>query len=268
MPPTFNIPWVIATSLCVWFLFIHAPIAISSADFFKPRLFWIHMVGVSSIYLVCAHNTLLTPSTFGGRSKPFHVWAGRIGLLLGVVGFYSGFVLTWFAMDWRTNMGFSIGITCGGICQMHAQFVGYFAIKKYQAIKAQVLAATTSSNSSTTASTTTTMSQDELWKLQDEQDQQLEIHVTSMVTLFVLACGIPGLIRLIEKLGSVYLFPSLVGIYYLAFVMAKPILERIQAKRALERRGVNEITTNYTPLEAGSSNTSHYQTTAATKEVI
>ena len=84
LPPTFNIPWVIATSLCVWFLFIHAPIAISSADFFKPRLFWIHMVGVSSIYLVCAHNTLLTPSTLGGRSKPFHVWAGRIGLLLGV----------------------------------------------------------------------------------------------------------------------------------------------------------------------------------------
>lgn len=42
---------------------------------------------IHSVYLVCVHNTLLTPSTFKGAARPFHIWIGRVGLLLGVLGF-------------------------------------------------------------------------------------------------------------------------------------------------------------------------------------
>ena len=43
----------------------------------------------------------------------------------------------------------------------------------------------------------------ELIKLEDEQDEQLQMHIASMINLFVLACGIPGLIRLVKKLSLI-----------------------------------------------------------------
>jgi hypothetical protein len=52
------------------------------------------------MWCVCAHNTLLIPSTFNKADRPFHVWFGRIGLILGTVGFVSGTILTWFIYDY------------------------------------------------------------------------------------------------------------------------------------------------------------------------
>ena len=219
LPPTFNIPWVIATTLCIWFLFIHAPIAISDKDYFKPRLLWVHLFGVYAIYLICAHNTIFTPSTRNGAARPYHIWAGRIGLILGVVGFISGLALTWYLMDPMEDLGFSIGITYGGIAQIRAQFMGYRSIKQFQQIKARIEAKEYQTNQP-----------EELIKLKDEQDEQLQMHIASMINLFVLACGIPGLIRLV-KLSLILLLPAIVGMKYLSVFMARSFVEKIKTKR-------------------------------------
>jgi hypothetical protein len=221
LPPAFNIPWAIASALCLWFLFIHAPVVLLSQDHIKPLLY-VHLIGAYSIYLVCLHNTLFTPSTLGGAARPFHIWAGRIGLLLGVMGFYTGFVLTWFILEPAQNLGFSIGITYGGIAQMQVQFLGYRAIRRFQKVKAKIEAGEFEN-------------QRELLSLEDEQDQHLAIHITSMINLFVLACGIPALIRLGEAIGNIVLLPSIIILYSVSYFMARPIMEKMRTKRASER---------------------------------
>ena len=123
VPPSMTISWVISTGFCFWFLWIHAPVVLSAKDYIEPLLYF-HLVGAYSIYMACAHNTLLTPSSLGGAARPFHVWIGRIGLLLGVMGFLTGAILTWFIMDYTQSWGFSIGITYGGLEQMRAQITG------------------------------------------------------------------------------------------------------------------------------------------------
>ncbi len=99
--------------------------------------------------------------------------------------------------------------------------------------------------------------QQELFALEDEQDEHLSIHIINMINLFVLACGIPGLIRLIGAIGGIFLLPSIIGIYYLSFFMTQPIMEKMKAKRASERglfdEGEDAELTRYTIA-------SHYQT--------
>ena len=245
LPPTFNIPWVIATALCVWFLFIHAPITISSDKYFKPRLLWVHLFCVYTIYLVCAQNTLFTPSTLNGAARPFHIWAGRIGLILGVVGFYTGFVLTWFIMDPQEDLGFSIGITYGGVAQMQAQYMGYRAIKRYQKVKAKIEAEEY-------------QNQQELLTLEDEQDEHLSNHITWMINLFVLACGIPAMVRL-AGIDPMYLIPSIISLYFVSYFMAQPIKERVKAKRVFQRGSLISESKN-TDLNNHTKASSYYQT--------
>ena len=66
----------------------------------RNPLVYPHLIGAYSIYLVCVHNTLLTPSTFKGAARLFHIWIGRIGLVLGVIGFITGAILVWFIYDY------------------------------------------------------------------------------------------------------------------------------------------------------------------------
>lgn len=244
LPPTFNFPWVIATALCFWFLFIHAPMTISSDKFFKPRLLWVHLFCVYTIYLVCV-QTVFNPFTLNGAARPFHIWAGRIGLILGVVGFYTGLILTWFLMDPRKDLGFSVGITYGGIAQMQAQYMGYHAIKRYQQVKAKIEAEEY-------------QNQQELLTLEDEQDEHLRTHITSMINLFVLACGIPGLVRLVG-INPVYLLPSIIGLYCVSYFMSQPIKKRMRAKRA-SQRGSLTVRSENTELNSNTKALSHYQT--------
>ena len=94
LPATLDLHWVLGTCLCIWFLWIYAPVILAAKDYI-PSLLYIHLFGVYSIYMACVHNTLLTPSTFGGAARPFHIAIGRLGFILGIVGFVSGFILTW-----------------------------------------------------------------------------------------------------------------------------------------------------------------------------
>jgi len=77
------------------------------------------------------HNTLFTPSVFGGAARPYHVFIGRVGLILGVLGFTFGAYLAWCPVE---DYSFSIPITIGGILQVNAQRIGYAAIQEYKAL--------------------------------------------------------------------------------------------------------------------------------------
>mmetsp|Transcript_54116 Transcript_54116/g.114971 ORF Transcript_54116/g.114971 Transcript_54116/m.114971 type:complete len:231 (+) Transcript_54116:52-744(+) len=219
----FNPYWAIATCLCIWFLCIHAPVVLSAKDHIRPLLY-LHLVGAYSVYAACVHNTLVTPT----KSRPFHVWIGRFGLVLGVVGFITGFVLVWFINNFRQNYGFSIGITYGGMAQMQLEFVGYRAIRRFQKIKAQIAACEYKS-------------EQELLALQDEQDAQMKVHVQSMMNLFVLACGIPALMRICDAAGYAYLPLLLILAFCLSHLMTRPFLEKMKATR-LSERNVGEYT--------------------------
>ena len=70
--------------------------------------------------------------------------------------------------------------------------------------------------------------------MQDEQDKQLSLHIENMVALFVMACGIPALIRISEAYEIHILI--LIGIAnVLNIVMAKPLLNGIKSRRLNER---------------------------------
>ena len=170
---------------------------------------------------MCTHNTLLTPSTFKGAARKFHLWIGRIGLLLGVMGFVTGAILVWFIYDYTENWGFSVGITFGGIQQMIAQYRGYKAIRSFRNIKLQIVSGEYKGEK-------------ELIILQDEQDKQLSIHIENMVALFVMACGIPALIRISEAYEINILI--LIGIAnVLNIAMSKPLLNGIKTRRIDDR---------------------------------
>lgn len=227
LPPTLNPSWALSTALCVWFLFIHTPVFLLRKETIEPLL-WVHFVGVYSVYLACVHNTLLTPSAFGGAARPFHVWGGRIGLVLGVVGFLTGVYMTWVMLDPMENLGFSFGITSGGIAQMQCQIVGYRAIQNYKAVKRRIEEGDYGESDSG-------CDLEELLALEDEQDAHLSLHIRAMVNLFVMACGIPALIRVCERIGNAYLLPLIATTYVLGYFMTKPIATRMKAKRLAER---------------------------------
>lgn len=181
--------WVAATAVGVWFLFVHSPPILSERQVWKDPLFLAHLIGVFAVYLACMHNALFTPTTFA-CAKTFHVWIGRIGLVMGVVGFLSGFTLTWTRIagdDW----GFSISITAGGVLQMYAQTRGYVAIKMYQAHQQELTRNTGGELFSSGVRE----------ELELARDEALKQHIFYMIVLFVMACGIPGIIRFIEAEG-------------------------------------------------------------------
>ena len=94
-----KLSWAAATSLCIYFLFIYAPKHLVSRKTDIPPLLIIHLIGAYSIYLACVHNILITPRCFNGRARPFHVWIGRFGLIVGVMGFVSRVIVTWVVND-------------------------------------------------------------------------------------------------------------------------------------------------------------------------
>ena len=126
MPATstasFTVSWIAATTLCIWFnLWIHAPIVlvlVLAAKDYIHSLLYIHLISVYSIYLVCGHNTIFNPSSLNGAVNPLHIWFGRAGIILGVIGFVTLFMLVWYVLDYTQNWGLSIGITYGGVALM------------------------------------------------------------------------------------------------------------------------------------------------------
>lgn len=225
LPKTLNKFWAAATAVCLWFLFIHTPAFLAAKyNSIRPVLA-VHLLGVFSIYLICVLNTLLTPSTFHGAAKPFHIWAGRIGYILGPVGFVSGIVLTWFIANFRENWIMSIAITYGGIRQMQGQLAGFRAIRRYSKIKAQIAAREYNGK-------------DELRALQGEADASLTIHIQAMVEMFVMACGTPAYIRLSGLIdGMSYSFPVLFMIAgHVCKGMSDQFTQKIKARHLLREQ--------------------------------
>mmetsp|Transcript_39884 Transcript_39884/g.60262 ORF Transcript_39884/g.60262 Transcript_39884/m.60262 type:complete len:123 (-) Transcript_39884:421-789(-) len=114
--------------------------------------------------------------------------------------------------------------------QMILQYNGYRAIKHFQNIKAQIEASDYNN-------------QEELFALQEEQDQHLSHHILCMINLFVFACGVPALIRVMAPIkGGLGWLPIFIGVFYvIAHYMSKPLVQKIKTKRDRER-GVVVVT--------------------------
>jgi hypothetical protein len=143
----FNIPWFIATGLAGWFLAIHTPsFWINRQLPIRDILLAIHISSAGTVYIACAHNSVFTPSfvnMFGVQSKMMHIWVGRIGLIAGILSVSFGMYLTWSRLglpteNGGTTLGFSIPITIGGICQLIAEYNGYFSIRLYQTLRHEI----------------------------------------------------------------------------------------------------------------------------------
>lgn len=204
-----NIYWFIGTTLGIWLLFIHSPPILrdrkvlywDSAEHTlqtNDLLFLLHLVGVYTIYIVCMFNTLFTPSTTTTflwsnaiRFRTMHIIMGRIGMVAGYIGFIIGSYLAW----WRVteSMGFSVGITLGGIIQVYLQIRGHAAIRRYQRLKAET-------NALMGLQETKERYQSSV--LEVEMKDALQEHITCMVALFLLACGIPAAVRVSDALAQ------------------------------------------------------------------
>jgi hypothetical protein len=233
--------WAGATGLGLWFFLLHAPVALKGRHVIGDPLFVTHLLGAGSIYFACMHNSLLNPSL--GRFVRFcHVNLGRIGFVLGVVGFVTGFILTWTRVG-MTNPGFSIGITIGGFSQMYAQYSGYQAIQRYRRLKGQeeILnsgsyvtpadARPPVSPNSARQGDSSLSSSAALALLADQKEEAIRQHVSAMIPLFVCACGIPAIIRVSEKisdnvavlLASIGFLQLMAAMYTKSFLAARAV---------------------------------------------
>lgn len=210
LPKNLNLPWVAATSLAVWFLFIHTPkFWVQRKLLTRDTLLAIHIVAAGTLYLACAHNCMFTPScTFpwGKRrmlARLVHEWVGRIGFVAGVISFVLGAFLSWWRLgkvgEGGTKLGFALPISIGGILQLAAQYNGFISIRKYKRLTQEIaeLAQDQDQNDCTSKELQGRQAQ-ELENLKVEQRKALRLHIGHMVTLFVNACGIPAGIRLVE----------------------------------------------------------------------
>jgi hypothetical protein len=184
-----NLYWIGASGLAIWFLFIHSPPILRARHALMDPAFVWHLLGAYSIYLACIHNTLVTPSV--ARSQ--HVWVGRIGMILGVVGFGFGLYIAWWPWRDLPPRGFYIGITIGGIAQIVLQIRGYASIRRFKALRERL------SEAPSTESDTLMVDREEL---EADKAKALITHIESMISLFVIACGTPAAMRIAGKFGA------------------------------------------------------------------
>lgn len=186
-----NIFWIGLTSLAVWFLFIHSPPILLRRKAYQDFPFASHLLGAYTVYITCIINTLFTPSSLLGKARPFHIWIGRIGYISGLISFCFGAYIAWWPH--RENIppiGFSIGITIGGVAQVISQLAGYRAIRRFRVLKQQI------------AQADSCTSMEVLNEMEAQKKSALRTHIYNMVALFAVACGAPAGIRLVEMLGA------------------------------------------------------------------
>jgi hypothetical protein len=201
----FNLPWVAATCLAIWFLFIHTPpFWIQRKLFTRDVILAIHIIAAGCVYLACAHNCMFTPSftVFGKTSKVRHTWVGRIGLTAGIISFTLGAYLAWSRLGRETvdgtTLSFAIPITIGGIIQVCAQYFGYIAIRQYKCIEQEIQIKQRHPDENSLTKEQEDEYEQDLNRLRVAQRKALRKHIRSMISLFVSACGIPAGIRLAE----------------------------------------------------------------------
>ena len=194
LPKNLSIYWSISTVLAFWFLFIHAPPLLIKRDAIRDAPFMLHLFGAYSVYLGCVFNALLTPSTIGGKARPWHIGVGRFAMIGGLFGIVFGYWKSWIPFG-ATPMSFAIPISIGGIAQLIAQIVGYKSIKEFQRLKSQIEEMEASGIDSSV----------ELDDLKVEKEKALKGHIFAMIVLFAAACGVPGAVRVAELFGKMQL---------------------------------------------------------------
>lgn len=193
-----NLYWLASTGLLVWFLFVHSPQVLMGrkVPLYKDAIFLIHLVGAYGVSLACIHNSLFTPLSWNG-AKFFHVWIGRVGMILGYAGFCFGAYMTW------TRIGISVFgmlIVVGGIFQIYAQYEGHVAIRNYKDLEQKLLAAEAEDSTSTL---------EEMDDIKAKKQKALLRHIHCMIALFVIACaGFPALFRIFDN----QMLPVLAGV--------------------------------------------------------
>jgi hypothetical protein len=241
-----NFPWMIGTSIAVWFLFIHAP------PFWRQRqllrrdvLLAVHIVAAGWLYLSCVHNCLFTPSFmfFGKPSKLVHTWVGRTGLGAGIISFSLGAFLAWSRIGLDgvegTTVSWALPITIGGIFQLFAQYFGYKAIRLYKSLKEEISTRTREFQDSRISTDENAFRTQELNELKLTQRRALGNHIGNMIGLFVNACGIPAGIRMAELLGgqndmiTISIIVAMIG----TFSMIVPRYMKLMMPEALNESG-------------------------------
>lgn len=212
LPKNLNIYWVVASSVAIWFLFIHAPPFIIRRKFYQDIPMATHLAGAYTIYLACMFNTMFTPSTLHGKARPWHIWIGRVGMVSGVVSFVIGLYCAWWPYrEMAPPLGFSIGITVGGVMQVLTQKNGYLAIKRFGLLKREVEEMVRLNQRG-----------EPLEKLKQEKEAALRSHIYNMVCLFVVACGIPAGLRIADMLPQMLGPLRMIAVIVLTQVAVKP----------------------------------------------
>jgi hypothetical protein len=207
-----SIYWIFASSIAIWFLFIHSPAFIVRRKVYNDWPLATHIIGAYTIYLACVVNTLFTPSTFGGKARCWHIWIGRIAMISGLVSFGLGAYCVWWPYrETRPPIGFAIGITLGGIAQVITQCNGYNAIRRFNALKSKLKDMEKSQ-----------VNGGELEECKEQMESALRTHIYNMIGLFVVACGIPASIRIADMLPEGLGVASLIGVIVLFQLIAKP----------------------------------------------
>jgi hypothetical protein len=213
LPKNLNIFWAGYTALAVWFLFIHAPPIMMARGILHDGPFAYHLLGAYTINIACIVNTMLTPSSLNGKARRSHVIVGRIGMIAGVLGFVFGCVCSWWPTRDRPPIAFSIGVTIGGAFQVLYQFLGYRAIRKYQALKQQIIEIQTTGSDDPDAN---------LEELKNNRDDALASHISNMIALFVLGCSSPGMLRLLMLSRLLPPMIALIGGIALNILVVRP----------------------------------------------
>ena len=210
-----NIYWLGATILAIWFLFIHSPPILIERQVFHDLPFLTHLIGAYSLYLACIFNTLFTPSTLNGKSRYLHVYMGRLSLIAGMIGFMYGLFCSWWPWRETPDIGFAIGVSFGGLFQVVFQIRGYLAIRKYKELQAQLERSGENNDRET---------------LIAEKNRALEIHIRSMLGVFLAACGIPAIMRLLGLFSwGGALLPVMIGlVIYCISPYSNIFMERIE----------------------------------------
>lgn len=222
LPKNLSVYWVFFSSLALWFLFLHAPPILRGRYghafiLFDDPAFAIHLFGAYTIYLVCVHNTILTPSSLNGDAKKYHIYVGRFGMIAGLIGFIFGTYCAWSPYrPYPVDQGFAIGITIGGAMQVMTQVMGYMSIRKYQRLRKEVddlmmmstadgdgiyYGSMDDGGNGNVGGTGQHTQLELLEQLTKKKDEALKGHVGMMIGLFAVACGIPAALRILDSIA-------------------------------------------------------------------
>lgn len=182
----FNFYWLAATTLALWFLFYHTPPFLVSNRRWADFLLLVHIGSAGTVYLACAHNALVTPSV----NRLLHIWVGRTGLVFGILGFFTGLYMV-LSPKYATGAFFGVAITIGGVFQMVSQYLGFTSIREFQSVRKQ-LDQQNPSNADLIL----------VEQLQEQRKRLLRNHIGYMLGVFVLACGIPAILRVASDAGQ------------------------------------------------------------------